>query len=719
MQQSQRKILSLAFGVALATFAAGAFAADAPASEEKPLYESVYSKSYAQYFGGVGTVGEAYDGTKDIQDWEPSLVSKPDGTKVWSDLRTIYINTALDPSNRYSSINGFVNVKFSGLNLVNEHVSRSNTFVLSDGNSDKSASRETHLAFEGSVIKHWNIVVEEPTYREYFGIEDGERSTEHSITFRNSEFTGDIVHNSKDAGLMTDFSPLVSDKGNQLNLDLDGTKWTGATYSTITSKVEGGNSTKQERDETSNHRTSLLLANNSHWAVTDDSFVTTLKADSDSDVEILAGTAEKKTKLSIDELDSGVRVNVNDNTSLTVGKTTDPAAAVLTDGETTIHELDVRFKGLENAAVAVRADNVSTKLVASDTLRAEYDDDTIIRAMAKAVHTKEETVRFELEQGLFSDGVSGTVSHEGDDTFQVNKTNRTTNENALAVADTGSILFMQWRAETDDVMQRMGDVRSSGKTGLWVRHYGGRSEFGSSDYDYLALQMGADRLVYDGDVKVLAGAAFSYTDGDAKYSTGTSDAKSYAFTAYGELLTQSGSFLTAALKYGALRNEVELSKTIDGEFRADAWAFSVETGHRFALAKSFFVEPHVGLTYAKVNGDSFRVGDNASVKQDDFDSLVGGVGLTLGFSCPNDRGDVYLRLDQKYDFQGETSTGFYSNGREVNRFDKDLGGSWFEIGLGAKARLTESLTGYAEFETAHSGEVETPFRWNLGLRYTF
>ena len=66
MQQSQRKILSLAFGAALAAFAAGAFAADAPASGEKPLYESVYSKSYAQYFGGVGTVDAAYDGTKDI-----------------------------------------------------------------------------------------------------------------------------------------------------------------------------------------------------------------------------------------------------------------------------------------------------------------------------------------------------------------------------------------------------------------------------------------------------------------------------------------------------------------------------------------------------------------------------------------------------------------------------------------------------------------------------
>lgn len=698
-----RHALSLAVGSALAVSASGALAGPDG---------SVFDKYNTQYFSGVGKAESPYDGTKDIQKWTSAEYAE-------RDLRMIYLHTGLDPLNSKSSVNGSVHVSFSGLNLVNDKGSKPYRITMSDSNSDKSPVRDMGLTFANSVVKRWNIIVEEPTYQNKFGIEEGEPSTEHSIAFIDSEFTGDILHNAKEEGLLNNLNRL-SGEGNQLVLELYGTKWTGATYSTTT-RSTGGTGTKEERDETLEHSTKLFLFSNSHWAVTDDSFVTTLTADSDSDVEILAGTAEKKTKLSIGNLGSDVRVNVNDNTSLTVvgEQTTEPAAAVLVDGENTIHELDVRFKGLENAAVAVRADNVSTKLVASDTLRAEYDDNALISAMAKAVHTKENTVRFELEADTFSDAVSGTLGRQEDGTFQVDQMNRKTNENALAVADTGSILFMQWRAETDDVMQRMGDVRSSGKTGLWVRHYGGRSEFGSSDYDYLALQMGADRLVYDGDVKVLAGAAFSYTDGDAKYSTGTSDAKSYAFTAYGELLTQSGSFLTAALKYGALRNEVELSKTIDGEFRADAWAFSVETGHRFALAKSFFVEPHVGLTYAKVNGDSFRVGDNASVKQDDFDSLVGGVGLTLGFSCPNDRGDVYLRLDQKYDFQGETSTGFYSNGREVNRFDKDLGGSWFEIGLGAKARLTESLTGYAEFETAQSGEVETPFRWNLGLRYTF
>lgn len=325
-----RHALSLAVGSALAVSASGAFA---------DTYGPVFDKLNTQYFSGIGKFESPYDGTKDIQKWTSAEYAE-------RDLRLINLITGLDPFNSNSSVNGKVHVLFSGLNLVNDKGSKPYRITMSDSNADKSPERDMSLTFTDSVVKRWNIVVEEPTYRTYFGIKEGERSTEHSITFVNSEFTGDIVHNSKDAGLMTDFS-LVSDKGNQLNLDLYGTKWTGATYSTITSKVEGGNSTKQERDETLKHRTNLLLADNSHWAVTDDSFVTTLKADSDSDVEILAGTAEKQTKLSIDKLDSGVRVNVNDNTSLTVGKTAELAAAVLADGEATIHELDVRFKGLE------------------------------------------------------------------------------------------------------------------------------------------------------------------------------------------------------------------------------------------------------------------------------------------------------------------------------------------------------------------------------------
>ncbi len=713
MQQSQRKILSLAFGAALAAFAAGAFAADAPASEEKPLYESVYSKSYAQYFGGVGTVDAAYDGTKDIQNWKPTLVPTPnDGPKVWSNLRTIYINTALDPSNRYSSINGFVSVRFSGLNLVNDKGSKPYTFVLSDGNSDKSASRETNLAFEGSVIKRWNIVVEEPTYRKYFGIQDGERSTQHSISFVDSEFEGDIFHNSKESNASNASFPLVMEGGNNLDLALHNTKWTGATYSTL--------GTSYERDETRTHRTHLTLTGNSHWFVNADSFVTTLDMEDTANITIESGS-QSPTSLTVGSLAStaAATVTLQDNTNFTL-KGTDVSTFAETE-ET--KSLTLRFEGLNNASVSLGDSTVSTNLVVDSSLRADNSDSQLIEKLAGTLtedSSADVPLTFALEADAFSNAVTGGLGKASDGTFFVSHTEETINPRAEAVSDTGAILFMQWRSETDDVMRRMSAVRGGAENGLWVRHRGGRNEVGSSDFDFTSFEFGGDRVVYEGKVKALVGVALSYTDGDAKFGAGSSDADTWGLTAYGELTAEKGSYLNAALKFGKLKNEFDFDQDLDGTFRSNAWAVSLEAGHRFDLVKGLWLEPALGFTYAKVDGDRFDVGTGASVRQGDFESKVGSIGFTFGLSCPADRGEVYVRAAYMHDWDGETTTGFYSaSGRETNRFDRDLGGSWYEAGIGADLRVTDALRAFAEFETAHSGEMETPFRWNLGVRYSF
>ena len=713
MQQSQRKILSLAFGAALAAFAAGAFAADAPASGEKPLYESVYSKSYAQYFGGVGTVDAAYDGTKDIQNWKPTLVPTPnDGPKVWSNLRTIYINTALDPSNRYSSINGFVSVRFSGLNLVNDKGSKPYTFVLSDGNSDKSSSRETNLAFEGSVIKRWNIVVEEPTYRKYFGIQDGERSTQHSITFVDSEFEGDIFHNSKESNASNASFPLVVEGGNNLDLALHNTKWTGATYSTL--------GTSYERDETRTHRTNLTLTGNSHWFVNADSFVTTLDMEDTANITIESGS-QSPTSLTVGSLAStaAATVTLQDNTNFTL-KGTDVSTFAETEEK---KSLTLRFEGLNNASVSLGDSTVSTNLVVDSSLRADNSDSQLIEKLAGTLtedSNADVPLTFALEADAFSNAVTGGLGKASDGTFFVSHTEETINPRAQAVSDTGAILFMQWRSETDDVMRRMSAVRGGAENGLWVRHRGGRNEVGSSDFDFTSFEFGGDRVVYEGKVKALVGAALSYTDGDAKFGAGSSDADTWGLTAYGEFTAEKGSYLNAALKFGKLKNEFDFDQDLDGTFRSNAWAVSLEAGHRFDLVKGLWLEPALGFTYAKVDGDRFDVGTGASVRQGDFESKVGSVGFTFGLSCPADRGEIYVRAAYMHDWDGETTTGFYSaSGRETNRFDRDLGGSWYEAGIGADLRVTDALRAFAEFETAHSGEMETPFRWNLGVRYSF
>ena len=713
MQQSQRKILSLAFGAALAAFAAGAFAADAPASGEKPLYESVYSKSYAQYFGGVGTVDAAYDGTKDIQNWKPTLVPTPnDGPKVWSNLQTIYINTALDPSNRYSSINGFVSVRFSGLNLVNDKGSKPYTFVLSDGNSDKSSSRETNLAFEGSVIKRWNIVVEEPTYRKYFGIQDGERSTQHSITFVDSEFEGDIFHNSKESNASNASFPLVVEGGNNLDLALHNTKWTGATYSTL--------GTSYERDETRTHRTNLTLTGNSHWFVNADSFVTTLDMEDTANITIESGS-QSPTSLTVGSLAStaAATVTLQDNTNFTL-KGTDVSTFAETEEK---KSLTLRFEGLNNASVSLGDSTVSTNLVVDSSLRADNSDSQLIEKLAGTLtedSNADVPLTFALEADAFSNAVTGGLGKASDGTFFVSHTEETINPRAQAVSDTGAILFMQWRSETDDVMRRMSAVRGGAENGLWVRHRGGRNEVGSSDFDFTSFEFGGDRVVYEGKVKALVGAALSYTDGDAKFGAGSSGADTWGLTAYGEFTAEKGSYLNAALKFGKLKNEFDFDQDLDGTFRSNAWAVSLEAGQRFDLVKGLWLEPALGFTYAKVDGDRFDVGTGASVRQGDFESKVGSVGFTFGLSCPADRGEIYVRAAYMHDWDGETTTGFYSaSGRETNRFDRDLGGSWYEAGIGADLRVTDALRAFAEFETAHSGEMETPFRWNLGVRYSF
>ena len=55
----------------------------------------------------------------------------------------------------------------------------------------------------------------------------------------------------------------------------------------------------------------------------------------------------------------------------------------------------------------------------------------------------------------------------------------------------------------------------------------------------------------------------------------------------------------------------------------------------------------------------------------------------------------------------------------MNTFDGDFGGDWYELGVGANLFATEALRFYADFEYTGGGVIKTPYRWNLGLRYTF
>ena len=50
---------------------------------------------------------------------------------------------------------------------------------------------------------------------------------------------------------------------------------------------------------------------------------------------------------------------------------------------------------------------------------------------------------------------------------------------------------------------------------------------------------------------------------------------------------------------------------------------------------------------------------------------------------------------------------------------EELGGTWFEYGIGANFNATKQVHLYADVEAANGGEVDTDYRVNFGVRYSY
>ena len=75
-------------------------------------------------------------------------------------------------------------------------------------------------------------------------------------------------------------------------------------------------------------------------------------------------------------------------------------------------------------------------------------------------------------------------------------------------------------------------------------------------------------------------------------------------------------------------------------------------------------------------GDDFVTEIGVSVSQDDFESLIGRLGVRAGFNFPNDRGTVYARASVLHDFKGEMSSRLDYAGKS-RVVEDDLGGTWY------------------------------------------
>lgn len=318
----------------------------------------------------------------------------------------------------------------------------------------------------------------------------------------------------------------------------------------------------------------------------------------------------------------------------------------------------------------------------------------------------------EQNPGGIDDGGKGTVDKNG------NVTNIETikNPDVFGTEEVGALGLISWRNDLDDMNKRLGELRDSkGEHGVWVRMVRGENDYKSLNSQYNTYQLGYDEKLSTPDPHWTLGAAFSYTDGDGGYNTGSYEMDHKTLTLYGSKLNDDGSYIDIVGKYSRLNHDLR-NTWGDGEYDANGYSIGVEVGKRFQQGNGFWIEPQAQLTYGHVGSANYTAGD-IKVAQDGMESLIGRAGVRFGKDLDN--GNIYLRASYLYDFDGETGvTLTNAEGRERS-FDQDLGGGWCEVGIGTNINLSDATHLYFDIEKTYGGDITTDWKWNAGIRYSF
>lgn len=506
-----------------------------------------------------------------------------------------------------------------------------------------------------------------------------------------TQLNGDIVFNYDSAS-----SGTAIDSNVNVNLNGEGSFWTGNTKA----EWNNGNEGKPDADKMQVSHMTLQVENGAQWNPTSVKEVGNNSASAGSQAMALNSL---KLNNGVVNLDSD---KLGSNSPVKVEK-------ISGNGTITTNSLDNKLV-IDDKAAGTKlkvegSGEIGDKILAG---KATLEDLAGTVKMKEGDKTASDVV--ETQDGIIAGKMSAKVGDDGKIVASTIKT--AVQQHNQAVSSMANLSLMTWRQENNDMNKRLGEVRASeGSQGIWARMARGQSKYGQqgikNQYNY--YQLGYDSKISD---DWILGGAFTYTDGDSSYTNGSGTNKHTGFAVYGSNLRDDGSFIDLIAKYAHMKNDFDVNGGVgSGDYSTNGLSFSAEYGKRFHQ-EGYWIEPQAELTYGRVSSADFTTKNGASVHQDSMDSLVGRLGFSLGKDIK--QGNVYVRASYLYDFQGDTSVTM-SKGGAATTFKTDLGGGWWEFGVGTNLDLGHDTHFYLDVETTAGGDVDTPWQWNAGVRYSF
>ncbi|WP_455656131.1 autotransporter outer membrane beta-barrel domain-containing protein [Phascolarctobacterium sp.] len=306
-------------------------------------------------------------------------------------------------------------------------------------------------------------------------------------------------------------------------------------------------------------------------------------------------------------------------------------------------------------------------------------------------------------------------------------------ETVLTVADAQMSIANLWRVEGNNLMKRMGELRSdpeAAEGGVWARYYRGEMSADSAydrsfDQDYTAFQGGIDKMQDYKGGKLYTGIAVNRIDSNASYLAGSGDLSSTGVGVYASWLGSKGHYLDVIARGSKLANDFKLVDKNGREANADydTWAYgiSAEYGYRQNLQGGWFVEPQAELSLGHIGSADYTTSNGVSIKQDAVNSAVTRLGVLSGkeFTMNGRQGNAYVKASLLHDFGGNGGGAAYYNGRSTVVESADMSGTWWEIGLGANLGIAKNSNLYFDALKTFGGDLRTDWQFNAGLRFTF
>ncbi|WP_295164668.1 autotransporter outer membrane beta-barrel domain-containing protein [Selenomonas sp. F0473] len=291
---------------------------------------------------------------------------------------------------------------------------------------------------------------------------------------------------------------------------------------------------------------------------------------------------------------------------------------------------------------------------------------------------------------------------------------------------------MAWRAESNDLMKRLGDLRlSPEKLGTWVRFYRGKA---SSDKDRADFHMNYTTIQVGHDWKVSpawrVGLAGSYMKGSSSYASGSGKNKEGNLGVYGTWTGKGGQYVDLIAKVGRLTNEYsvynDFGHYVKGDYGAWGGSLSAEYGKRIRAKNGGFIEPQAELIYTHLNGANYAgstdymvggVYQKMYVRQGAFNGLIGRLGI--GFGRETNRSTWFAKVSLYHAFSGSLHTDYSDGINPWKHTHQDFKDTWVGAQLGGTLKLSDKTSLYGNFEKTFGGDIKTDWRMDAGVRWSF